>query len=164
MIFTPFILCLALLAPVQEADAPVRVIRLADLDSRIEQGLDTVYVVNFWATWCKPCIAELPVFDRLHRDEQGKPLTVLLVSLDDPEDLADVVIPFVKRKGLRPECVLLDETSPNEWIDKVDESWSGAIPATLMVDSKSGRRQFFEQDFTIEELRAALAEFRGETE
>lgn len=153
MMFIAMLLSLQLSAPT------IPVVGLADLESRFEQGGDTIYVVNFWATWCKPCIEELPAFDKYERSTEGQAIKVLLVSLDDPEELSDVVEPFLKRKGLRPECVLLDEPKPNEWIDKIDESWSGAIPATWLIDATTGRRQFFERDFTVDELTQTVQAF-----
>lgn len=137
----------------------VPAVQLQDLEDRFANGGDTVYVVNFWATWCKPCIEELPAFDKFHRSVQGKPIKVLLVSLDDPKELKSKVEVFVRKKGLRPEVVLLDEAKPHEWIDKVDESWSGAIPATLLIDASSGRRLFLEQDFTFDELSETVGAF-----
>jgi thiol-disulfide isomerase/thioredoxin len=43
---------------------------------------DTIYVVNFWATWCKPCVEELPIFDSLNLEVKGQAIKVLLVNLD----------------------------------------------------------------------------------
>ena len=149
---------LAVVAPSSEPS--IDVVGLQDLESRFAVGGDTTYVVNFWATWCKPCIEELPAFDKMHRRTRTSTTKVLLVSLDAPEDLAKKVVPFVRKKGYTAEVVLMDEPKPNEWIDKVDESWSGAIPATLFVESgENGRRQFFERDFTFEELERSLNAF-----
>lgn len=145
------------------AAAQVALVHVDDLEQRFAAGNDTTFVVNFWATWCKPCIAELPAFDQLHRSAVDQPIKVLLVSLDDPEEVASVVEPFLKRKGYRAECVLLDEDDANAWIDRIDESWSGAIPATLFVDATTGRRQFFESDFSSAELTKAVEAFRKVT-
>ena len=150
-------LILSLLA--SEPEVPV--IGLEDLERRLSNGKDTTYVVNFWATWCKPCIEELPAFDKLSRRSAGTTVKVVLVSLDAPEDLEKKVIPFMTKKGLTAEVVLLDEPKPNSWIDKIDESWSGAIPATMLFAGSSGRRQFFERDFTFDELTVAVQGFRN---
>lgn len=137
----------------------VPVVRLADLEQRFAAGSDTVYVVNFWATWCKPCVAELPHFDKLSRSVKGQAVRVLLVSLDDPDELTSKVEPFIRRKGYSADVVLLDEAKPHEWIDKVDATWSGAIPATWLVHQKSGRRQFHEREFDYNTLEAIVSTF-----
>lgn len=133
-------------------------VTLADLEHRFAEGRDTVYVVNFWATWCKPCIEELPAFDRLARAERTNPVVVLLVSLDSPKDRTSKVEPFLRKAGYKCEAVVLNESKPHLWIDKVDASWSGAIPATWFI--KEGRRLFHEQEFTPRILDSTFITFR----
>lgn len=106
------------------------VYKINGLLNRIKSD-DTLYVVNFWATWCKPCIAELPAFDSLYEKTRGTKVKIILVNLDFKEVLDEKVNPFLQRNKLRSECVLLDEVNGNEFIDKVSDRWSGAIPATL---------------------------------
>jgi len=115
---------------------------------------DITYVLNFWATWCKPCVKELPAFEKLNSDYKDKNVKVVLVSLDFPEKLISGVIPFVEKYGLRSQVILLDDDNANRWIPKVSEEWSGAIPATLMV--KNGTHKFYERTFTFEELENEL--------
>lgn len=108
-----------------------------------------IRVVNFWATWCKPCVKELPAFEQLGAEYEDQ-VEVILVSLDFPEHIDKAVIPFIKEHQLKSQVVLLDDADANTWIPKVSSKWSGAIPATLIV--KDGNRYFFEQSFTYEEL------------
>ena len=115
---------------------------------------DKIYVLNFWATWCKPCIKELPAFEKLNAEHGDQNVEVVLVSLDFPQKLESAVVPFVNKKGLRSKVVLLDDDDSNRWIPLVDETWSGAIPVTLMV--KNGERKFYERPFTFEELETEL--------
>ncbi len=117
---------------------------------------DTVYVLNFWATWCAPCVAELPEFERLHREYTGRPVKVILVSTDFRRDVEKKVKPFVKRKKLQSPVVFMDETTPNNWIDLVSPDWTGAIPATLVVNKHRGVEQFFEKQLGYEELEKAV--------
>ena len=123
----------------------IPVIKITDLEKRIQNNSDTTYIVNFWATWCVPCIKELPDFDSIHINFQKKPVKILLVSLDFKEDLESKVIPFIKKKKIQSEVVLLDEINGNYFIPIVSEKWSGAIPATLIVNNKQSKRYFFEK-------------------
>jgi len=104
---------------------------------------DNIYVINFWATWCAPCIKELPYFEKLHTDNPK--VKVILVSLDSHKDLEKKLIPFVARKQLTANVILLSDKDYNSWLNKIDESWSGAIPATLILNGK--RKLFAEREF-----------------
>ena len=99
---------------------------------------DTVYIVNFWATWCKPCVAELPEFEHIYDSVSGKPVKIILASLDFKKNWESGLVSFVKKKKLRPEVVVLYETDGNKWIPRIDPDWSGAIPATLIVRGEEG--------------------------
>ncbi|MBU3740859.1 MAG: TlpA family protein disulfide reductase [Candidatus Kapabacteria bacterium] len=153
------LLILALcLAPFQQM-AGVPVAKLRDLEQRYANGGDTTYVVNLWATWCKPCVAELPWFEKLHRDDGALgPIKVLLVTLDAPNTIESVER-FIERKGLTAEVVVLDEGKPHKWIDRVDTTWSGSIPATLLVRKNGTTRAFYEREFTYDELRTTISTF-----
>lgn len=133
----------------------VKLINIDQLNERIKKGKDSTYVVNFWATWCAPCVKELPHFEKLSAEHKSDKLAVLLISLDFKSKLASNVIPFVKRKNLKNEVFLFNESSPQEFIDRIDPSWSGGIPATLFI--KNDKRKFVESEFTYEQL---LAEYK----
>lgn len=132
------------------AFAQVKKINLTQLQKRISNP-DTVYIVNFWATWCKPCIAELPHFEKLQAEYKKQPLKVLLVSMDFESKLPEVV-KFAKKRELKSEVYLAVRKSDQELIDAIDKEWSGALPGTLIVNGKKGIRKFQEQEFTYEEL------------
>lgn len=128
----------------------VKLLNINQLNERIKNGKDSTYVVNFWATWCAPCIKELPHFEKLGAEYKSEKLTVLLVSVDFKSKLNSAVIPFVKRKNMKSEVFLLNESSPQEYIDRIDPTWSGSIPATLFI--KGDKRKFVESEFTYEQL------------
>lgn len=119
----------------------------AELKPLLEQKGNKIYVVNFWATWCVPCIKELPYFEVLNQRED---VQVLLVSLDFPKHKESRLLPFIKKNKLQSKVVLLDDADENYWINDIHPNWSGAIPATLIYTKK--QRGFYEQSFTASKL------------
>lgn len=128
-----------------------------ELNTLLTKDNDTTYVVNFWATWCRPCIKELPAFEKLNADYADEKVKVLLVSLDFPDKIEKQVIPFMDKNNIQSDVVLLDDSDANSWIPKVSEEWSGSIPATVIY--KGALREFYEHSFTFEELEAELIKF-----
>ena len=117
---------------------------------------DTLYVLNFWATWCGPCVEELPSFEKLNQAYSGQKVKVVLISTDFKRNVEKSVKPFVQRKNLKSEVVFIDEPNPNNYVNLVDTTWSGAIPATLIVSKRKSVSLFFEKKLTYEELEAAV--------
>ncbi len=113
---------------------------------------DTVYVINFWATWCKPCVDELPAFEKLNETYKNQKVKVLLVSLDFKSQYDKKVVPFVKKNKLNSEVIMLDTQGDNSFIDKVSPQWQGTIPATTFVHSSTNTKKFFEKQFSYEQL------------
>ncbi len=133
------------------------VIRLDQLQVELKAEKDKIQVINFWATWCAPCIKELPLFEKLHAER--KDVRVRLVSLDlDLDPNVDKVRSFSARKRLQSEVVILNEKDPNSWIDRIDKSWSGALPATLVINNKTGKRTFVEGELKPGQLERLLIE------
>ncbi len=118
---------------------------------------DKVHVVNFWATWCAPCVKELPYFEKINKVYKAKGVELLLVSLDFPREYETKLKPFLKEKQLKSEVVCLNDVGQNRWIPAIDTTWSGAIPATIIY--KVGKRKFYEKSFTYEELEKEVQQF-----
>lgn len=119
-----------------------RVIKLPELQHMFSDSSGKIHIINFWATWCGPCIKELPYFEKINAE--GRPdIKVTLVSLDlDLDPNPDKVHKFIKLKKLRSEVLMLDESDPDSWINKIEKRWSGALPATLILNHKTGKRIF----------------------
>ncbi|MEM6685545.1 MAG: TlpA disulfide reductase family protein [Bacteroidota bacterium] len=115
---------------------------------------DNIHVVNFWATWCAPCVKELPYFEAVNQEYKDKNVKVLLVSLDFNLKKLNS---FLAKNDLKSEQVLLDDPDQNAWIPKVSSTWSGAIPATVIYTKE--KRAFYEQSFTKGELQNAIQQF-----
>ena len=107
-----------------------------DMKYIFEQQSDTTYIINYWATWCKPCVEELPFFEILHEEFAGEKIRVILVSLDFPAKLETKLIPFINEHKLSSEVMVLTDDRYNEWIDWVDPDWGGSIPVTIIYNKK----------------------------
>lgn len=129
-------------------------IKTADLEAWMNADNDTIYVLNFWATWCGPCVAELPAFEKLNKKYASKKVKVVLISTDFKRNIDSRVKPFVKRKNLRSKVVFMNESDPNVWVNLVSPEWSGSIPATLILSKRNNKRLFIEGQMTFKELEA----------
>lgn len=118
---------------------------------------DTIYIINFWATWCAPCVKELPYFERINKNYKNSNVKVVLVSLDFPKQVETKLKPFIKKRNIQSKVIYFNDPDENSWIPKIDNNWSGAIPATIIYDKN--RRKFYEQSFTFEELETELKTF-----
>ncbi len=134
-----------------QAVAQTKVIKIAELETLMKKKEGPVQVINFWATWCAPCVKELPLFEQL----QAPNTKVTLINIDFVEKL-DKVDAFIAKKSLKNEVLLLDEIDYNSWIDKVDKSWEGSIPATLIYNPVNGKRAFVQQELKEGELEKLI--------
>lgn len=145
--------------PVSESVYPdgLEVYDFEGLEPMLNKKDSKTYVVNFWATWCKPCIKELPYFETINQNYKEKGVEVILVSLDFPNQYEKKLLPYIEEHDLKSKVVALDDTDMNSWIPKIDENWGGAIPATVIYN-RSGRK-FYEGSFTYDELAAEVRKF-----
>lgn len=145
--------CLSISLFAQKAEQ----IKLKDLQHIIATPSDHIQVFNFWATWCAPCVKEIPLFEKLN--QENKAVDITLVSMDfDLDPNPDKVNRFVARKNLQSRVVILAESDPNSWIDKIDKNWSGALPATLVVNTKTGKRKLVQKELHEGDLEKLIEE------
>ncbi|MGS2727196.1 TlpA family protein disulfide reductase [Psychroserpens sp. BH13MA-6] len=136
----------------------LKVLNFEELQNYLATKDDSkTYVINFWATWCAPCVKELPYFEKLQATYNVADVEVILVSLDFPRQIESKLKPFLEKHQLESEVLVLNDVDSNSWIPKVDENWSGAIPATIIYNKH--KRLFFEQSFTYKELETELQPF-----
>lgn len=139
------------------AQDQAKIVKLPELQELISSKGDKIKVINFWATWCAPCVKEMPLFEKLGQERQDVQVTLVSMDLDLDPDPAKVY-KFVTRKKLQSQVVILDEKNPNSYIELIDKSWSGALPATIVVNSRTGQRKFVEKELHEGDLEKLIAE------
>lgn len=131
------------------------IIKFADLEKMINKP-EGIFVINFWASWCKPCVAELPTFDSLANNFRQNKVNVIFISLDFKQNSA-AVSKFIVEKNIHSKVYLLDEPDYDSWINKVSPQWSGSIPATII--SNGTKKEFYEQAFDYQMLNKMIKAF-----
>ncbi|MDZ4794012.1 MAG: TlpA disulfide reductase family protein [Bacteroidota bacterium] len=131
--------------------------KITELEKIIAES-KTPLIINMWATWCIPCIEELPYFQKEVRERNagGDSVQLLLVSLDFKESFPAAITRFMDKRKVTAPVVWLDETNADYFCPKIDPKWSGAIPATLFINNKSGYRKFVEEQISPETLRKEI--------
>jgi thiol-disulfide isomerase/thioredoxin len=140
-------------------DRPIATVNTIDkngLQKIISTESEKIKVINFWATWCAPCIEEMPYFEEIGASYQDE-IDVFLISLDQANTLEKAVQPFVEKNEIKSQVLLLDDPYAAEWIPIVDAHWDGAIPVTLII--AKNKKQFYNKALTQEELAKAINQF-----
>lgn len=133
--------------------------KYAEVAALLQQNDDVTYVINFWATWCGPCVAELPYFEQLAKETANENVKLIMISLDFQRDVRTKLKKFVLNRPLELPIVALADQDYNSWIDLVDPRWGGAIPVTVIY--KNGKREFHSEQFaTYAELKTAVDQVR----
>lgn len=129
----------------------ITVMNYKQLEQRLNTDSDTVYLVNYWATWCRPCVEELPDFLKLDDELKGEKFKLILVSLDFSNQIEKRIKPFIKNKSITAEVIVLDDPDANTWISKVNEAWDGAIPVSQVIFKDE--KEFYGSSLTYQELQ-----------
>ncbi|NTS43365.1 TlpA family protein disulfide reductase [Flavisolibacter sp. BT320] len=133
----------------------IAVWKMADLQTAMDTASGPT-ILNFWATFCKPCIAELPYFQEAANRYRAKGVKLILVSLDLKEAFPKTVKNFVAKRKITAPVVFLDESNADLFVPAVDSSWSGSIPASLFINRRKGYRQFHETELSKAKLDAEI--------
>lgn len=134
----------------------IEYLKIPDLEKIIKNPDNRLHVVNFWATWCPPCVKELPYFQSVAKGYDPSKVKFILVSLDFPSQIEKQLIPFLKKNKIMLDVAVMTDMDYNSWINKVDESWEGNIPATLVFNNPLKLRHFHAGELDEAELKSII--------
>ncbi len=124
----------------------------SQMEEFLQNNQDTLYIINFWATWCKPCLEELPAFEAINKNLSDYKIRIILVSLDTEANRKKSLEPFLAEHKLQNEIWVFPDKKPSDWIDKINPVWQGSIPGTLFLNNTKSINNFEEHAFTYDEL------------
>jgi len=133
----------------------IKSVKITEVEKIIAES-KTPLIINFWATWCKPCLEEIPYFLEETKKYKKDSLQLLLVSMDFQDAFPDEISRVAKKRKINVPVVWLDETNADYFCPKMDAKWSGAIPATLFINNKTGYRKFVEEQISPEKLKQEI--------
>ena len=139
--FLSFVLFFTIVSAVAQTEIPV--VKIEELKSVYIQPNDTTYIVNFFATWCGPCMQEMPVLNKFYEAHKNTNIKLIFVSLDNISAKKRLPVKM-KKLGIQAPVYLLNESTDFSWLDKIDKRWQGSIPATMAVNNKKNIKAFFE--------------------
>lgn len=140
----------------------ISVASIAELRALINDGKGSVVVVNFWATWCPPCVTEIPALARFYRNYEGQDVVFLSFSGDDPGTISEKVRPFANSYEL-PFPVWVMEEAERELLNAgFGVNWSGLYPATFLFTRDGSLAQTWEGEVTYEALSEAVEGATGQ--
>lgn len=140
LLLLPLLLCTCdgapkIAAPLPDlgtAENPIRYDLFSDVEPLFHQTSDTTYLINFWATWCKPCREEIGLLQKLEEAERAKPLKIVLVSLDQEEEAINKIPAFLEEAGPNLSSIVLTDKEDGSWGPTIDRVWSGSLPTTII--------------------------------
>ena len=133
-----FILFLSSLTFGQEVK---NLISKSELDEILASNKGNVVLFNLWATWCKPCVEEFPDLIKIAAAYDTGKVEVVGISLDYADERESKVMPFVRKNKIPFKIYVAQFGSQDKFINSIQKSWSGAIPATFIYD-RHGRQKF----------------------
>ena len=149
------VFCFSLFATAAFCQAITKM-KITDVEKYLTTSVDDVLVISFWATFCKSCVAEIPSFINITNKYKSSQVKLLLVSLDLPSYYPAKIAAFANKHHFNTNIAWLNETNADYFCPRIDSSWSGSIPATLIINTKTGYRKFFEDEIKASQFEKEL--------
>lgn len=121
----------------------IKIVKIEELKKVYVKPNDSTYIINFFATWCGPCMMEMPVLNKFYEEHQNTNIQLIFVSLDNAGMIKKLPAKM-KKLGVQAPVYLLNESNDFSWLPYIDKRWQGSIPATMVVNSQKNIKAFFE--------------------
>jgi thiol-disulfide isomerase/thioredoxin len=143
-----------------QAEPNVGTLKPADFAKFKDSAKGKVLVLNFWATWCGPCVAEFPEFVALDAKYRDKGVKFVGISADDADDVQPKVIPFIKKHQVKFDILQQNAEDSEAMLNQITKDWDGVIPVTVVYD-KQGNQTYsrfgiIDRDLLVAEIEKAL--------
>jgi len=158
-IFISFSIFLAFLFGQEASGQKIEYIKVPELEKMLNNHENKLFIVNLWATWCAPCVKELPAFEKVAGEYDQSKVRFIMISLDFPSQVENQLKPFLKKNNISLDVSVMMDPDYNSWIDKVDPQWQGNIPSTLFVNNVKKSRYFHSGEITEQELRTIINKY-----
>ena len=135
----------AKLAPVDQASYP----------KLVASHKGKVVLVNFWATWCKPCRAEMPQLSKLAQSLKARGFDLVMISNDEPEQEA-AAMKVLKDDGLAGPSYIKKVADDDQFTNSVHGGWFGTLPGLFLYDRNGKEAKFFVGETSMKDLEAAI--------
>ncbi|WP_081148655.1 TlpA disulfide reductase family protein [Niastella vici] len=138
----------------------IKKVKVTEVEDYIKNS-DHPIVLNCWATWCAPCVEEIPYFMETVKKYSDQKVELLLVSLDLPKSYPTQIQALIKKKNFEATYFWLNETNADYFCPKIDPKWDGTLPSTLFVNTKTGYRKFFGRPMTDRQIELEVGRLTG---
>jgi thiol-disulfide isomerase/thioredoxin len=150
-----FLISYVLVLVLNASSQQVKKVKISEIEDLIQKS-DHPVVISFWATWCTPCVREIPYFQETVKKYAENKVELVLVSLDFKESYPSLIESFVKNKNFQASFYWLNETDADYFCPKIDPKWNGGIPSTLFINTKTNYRKFFDRQLTPLQVEAEV--------
>jgi peroxiredoxin len=134
----------------------------AGLTKLAKNETEDLLLINVWATWCGPCVAELPEFVTMNRMYRHRKVKLVTISMDEPEQEADALA-ALKERHVAAENYLSKIADRDRLAELLDADWTGPVPYTLLI--APGGKVLYRNEGPVDplEVRRAIVDVIGRT-
>jgi thiol-disulfide isomerase/thioredoxin len=113
-----------------------RLVNANEIKDLVYQQSGRVVLLNFWATWCPPCLVEFPEIVAFEKAYRARGLAVISVSGDSPKRVDSDLLPFLEKHPSDFPVYVMNTDDVEAFMHRIDPEWNGTLPATFFIDRK----------------------------